>query len=292
MVYFVERGRFERLPAQGMKVLDLLTGEFLFEKSAEQFTFAPHGKTYACVVNIPPDERKRKREPTEIQVVDAFTQKVLQSFAYDYDVQLAFVPHGKMLVTVRPNDQIILWDISNVKPDTEPFTRLNDKQLADLWELLNHKVARKALEAGRQLERDPEGTVAFLAKRLEPLPKVSDEQLRQWLAEQKSDDEAVREKSEKELAKLWRGAAKELKKAHADAFNVGTKTRLEALLLWTQRPIHVAETLQRMRAIEVLEHIGTPAAIKVLERMAGGEPRYPETQDAIESLERLKAVKK
>lgn len=30
-------------------------------------------------------------------------------------------------------------------------------------------------------------------------------------------------------------------------------------------------------------------ALKVLERMAGGEPRYPETQDAIESLERVKA---
>ena len=47
-----------------------------------------------------------------------------------------------------------------------------------------------------------------------------------------------------------------------------------------------------MRAIEVLEHIGTPAAMKVLERMPGGEARYPETQDAIESLERLRAAKK
>lgn len=116
--------------------------------------------------------------------------------------------------------------------------------------------------------------------------------LRQWLANQKSDDEALREKSEKELAKMWRGAAAQLKKAHEDAFDVGTKGRLGALLLWTQRPIHLPETLQRMRAIETLEHIGTPAAIQVLERMAQGGELYPETEDAKESLERVRQAKK
>jgi hypothetical protein len=42
-----------------------------------------------------------------------------------------------------------------------------------------------------------------------------------------------------------------------------------------------------MRAVEVLEHIGTPDAREVLEKLTRGDPSARLTQEAKASLERL-----
>jgi WD40 repeat protein len=52
-------------------------------------------------------------------------------------------------------------------------------------------------------------------------------------------------------------------------------------------PIASGETLRRLRAIAVLEKIGTPEARRVLERMATGLERARETRDAKAALRRL-----
>jgi hypothetical protein len=53
-------------------------------------------------------------------------------------------------------------------------------------------------------------------------------------------------------------------------------------------PIAKGETLRRLRGVAVLEKIGTPAARRVLERLASGFERARETTDAKASLLRLK----
>jgi hypothetical protein len=42
-----------------------------------------------------------------------------------------------------------------------------------------------------------------------------------------------------------------------------------------------------LRAIRALERIGTPDAVKLLEDIAKGAPKAPETVDATSSLKRL-----
>jgi hypothetical protein len=47
------------------------------------------------------------------------------------------------------------------------------------------------------------------------------------------------------------------------------------------------ETLQAVRAVEALEHIGTPEARKLLETLATGAPEARQTRDAKAALRRL-----
>jgi hypothetical protein len=48
-----------------------------------------------------------------------------------------------------------------------------------------------------------------------------------------------------------------------------------------------SESLRPFRALEVLEHLGTPEAQQVLESLAQGAPEARLTQEAKASLERL-----
>jgi hypothetical protein len=53
------------------------------------------------------------------------------------------------------------------------------------------------------------------------------------------------------------------------------------------RPITSGETLRRLRAISVLEKIGTPEARRVLEQLASGLEGARETHDAKATIRRL-----
>jgi len=48
------------------------------------------------------------------------------------------------------------------------------------------------------------------------------------------------------------------------------------------------ELLRTLRGMEVLEHIGTPAARRVIAALAGGTPRTRLTREAKAALQRLR----
>jgi hypothetical protein len=66
-----------------------------------------------------------------------------------------------------------------------------------------------------------------------------------------------------------------------------TRQRLEQLMKKLEGPIRSATKLQRLRAIQVLERIGSKKAESLLKKLATGTPIARETQDAKASLERL-----
>ncbi len=65
------------------------------------------------------------------------------------------------------------------------------------------------------------------------------------------------------------------------------KRRIEDLLDEIRKPVTLPKKLQTLRAIEVLEHIGTPEAQEVLKSLAKGAPEARITHEAKGSLERL-----
>jgi hypothetical protein len=65
------------------------------------------------------------------------------------------------------------------------------------------------------------------------------------------------------------------------------RRRLESILINIDRALPAAEVLRRLRAIQMLEQIGSPEARRVLIMMAGGAPAAWETQEAQASLQRL-----
>jgi hypothetical protein len=98
---------------------------------------------------------------------------------------------------------------------------------------------------------------------------------------------AAREKARKELEELGDSAAAALGKALEEKPSLESRRRIQALLQRLRRPVANAETRRGLRALAVLEDIGTPEARKVLEALAAGLPAARLTQEARESLERL-----
>jgi hypothetical protein len=65
------------------------------------------------------------------------------------------------------------------------------------------------------------------------------------------------------------------------------RQRVTQLLKRLQMAFTQPQQMQRRRAVEVLEHIGTPEARQLLEKIAHGAPEALLTQEVKVSLERL-----
>jgi hypothetical protein len=102
-----------------------------------------------------------------------------------------------------------------------------------------------------------------------------------------SDQFAVRAKATTELEQWSELAEAALRKALADQPSLEVRRRVQLLLERLDGPITSPERLRAMRAVEVLEHIDTPEARRLLEQLARGAPAALLTKEAKASLGRL-----
>ncbi len=110
--------------------------------------------------------------------------------------------------------------------------------------------------------------------------------VQQRIADLDSNQFAVRAAAAKELAVLGEVAEPALRQALDGKPSVELRKRVEALLAG-MRTAPPEETLRSLRAIQVLERIGTPDAQRVLRKLATGAAAARETRDARDALERL-----
>ncbi len=153
------------------------------------------------------------------------------------------------------------------------------------WSELGSTDGVAAYRAMGQMTVAPE-TVPFLQERLPPLTGVPRAKISRLIGGLDSEQYAVREKSQRELEKLQDLAEEELGKTLAAGPPLEVRQRIERLLEKMDL-LKSPERLRTLRAIEVLEHIGTPAAQEVLLRLAQGAPQAQQTREAKASLARL-----
>jgi hypothetical protein len=107
----------------------------------------------------------------------------------------------------------------------------------------------------------------------------------QWIEDLGSDQFAVRQTASRQLEKLGEHACSAIRTALEGKPSLEARRRLEQLLQgvegWTP------ERLRSVRALEVLELIGTPEAQHVLTLLAQGASESRLTQEAKASIERL-----
>jgi len=122
-----------------------------------------------------------------------------------------------------------------------------------------------------------------------PAAGLSEESLARLLAALDGSNFAARQSAQKELEKLGEPAAPACRKALAGKPSLDFRRRLEALLERQAREARhpSPERLRDLRAVEVLERMGTPEAQRVLRIVAAGAPGAWLTREARASLERL-----
>jgi hypothetical protein len=197
---------------------------------------------------------------------------------------LAFTPDMRALVSGHADTTVLIWDVAGAagRPGD-----LSPKELDALWGELSGDDASAAFRAGWALTRSPRQAVALLKERVRPGAGPDAAEVARLIAELDSDEFEVRQKATKELARHGRAVEGALKKALAAASSEESRVRLKRLLDGAGWPTASGEMLAALRAVEVLERVGTPEAREVLDGLAKGEPGSWVAQEARAALGRM-----
>src|SRR5262249_32663214 len=129
--------------------------------------------------------------------------------------------------------------------------------------------------------------VPFLRERLRPVTSPDPKRLAQLLADLDSAEFAVREKATKQLEQLGELAVPAVKQALTGKPPLEARRRLGQLVETGERWMPASQPLRLLRAVEVLERIGTPDAKRFLQELAQGAPVARLTYETKVALERL-----
>jgi hypothetical protein len=242
--------------AKGLHVWDALTGDRLF----------------------------RRRWPEELVKDDDATHNLWAFIPQAYS--LALMHDGRAAVTGMRDGTILVWDLEPQKwPANRTARELNGKNLEALWADLIGPAPR-AHRAIRTLAAVPTQAVAYLAERLRPAAEVDPRRVERRIAELDSERFEEREAAAQELTETGDQAEAALRRALKGTSSPEVRRRVEGLLA-SLRAVPPGETLRTLRAIDALERMGTPQALRVLRKLAGGAPAARATRDARAALGHL-----
>jgi hypothetical protein len=203
---------------------------------------------------------------------------------------LAFSADGFLLASGAEDHTALVWDVAGRLENGPPGqSDLSAEQLRALWADLAAKDAAVAyramcrLLAGRQ-------TVGFLRKQMRPVPALDArqrEKLTRWIADLDSPQFDTREKAVKELERLGEPAEPALRTLLGGKPSLEVRRRVQPLLE-NLEPARSPQRMQALRAVEVLEHLGTSGATELLKAIAEGAPEARLTREAKASLERMR----
>jgi hypothetical protein len=203
---------------------------------------------------------------------------------------LKMFPDGRRALTVLFDGTALIWDFSSALGTAEPPARSpNEGTMAAWWTDLAGTDARKAYAAVWRLAEAPGATVPFLRRHVRPVPEPDVKKVGRYIADLDSETFAVREKASRELENLGNAAAPTLREALTKSPSLEVRRRVEQLLSRSVERVPPPETLRRLRALHVLEQIGSPDARRFLAELAEGAAYAEETQDAKAALRRLSA---
>jgi WD40 repeat protein len=201
---------------------------------------------------------------------------------------LVFAADGKTLVSGGHDTTILVWDLTRLKREPRPqLADLQQKDFDPLWADLFGNDAGKAGKAVHTLIAASDASVALLKDRIQPTPPLDAKAVEQWLRDLDSSNFTKRAIAIKQLQTVGELALPALQKRLAGQPSLETRRRLEPLLEELTGRNFTPEQVRVIRAIEVLDRVGTPEARKVLERLANGTPGSLTTQHAQMSLDRL-----
>jgi WD40 repeat protein len=184
---------------------------------------------------------------------------------------MTFIGHDRVAASTA-DDSIALWDLASRGLDTPPPT---DQELQAAWDSLGRSADGEGYRQIPLLVAGNARTVTLLRTGIERLGKQQDE-IRQWVTDLDSSDYDVRQNATKQLSRLGSDAVLALTAATEHA-SLEVRRRATSVLDGFRRtgetvPITglVGGNLKLVRAVAVLERIGTPEAKALLGELAKG----------------------
>jgi WD40 repeat protein len=201
---------------------------------------------------------------------------------------VAFAPDGRALASGSADTTVLLWDVRPWAPSL-PATAPGPDGLKRCWGELRAETAGGAYPALVQLAGAGDAAVAFLAKQLRPVPPPDPGRVRQRLADLNSGSFPVRQAAQQELERLGQAVGPALQRALEGKPSAEARAQIERLLrAMRDRPVSADERRQ-LRAVQVLELVGSAEARAQLGALAKGAPAARLTRQAAAALRRVEA---
>jgi hypothetical protein len=200
--------------------------------------------------------------------------------------QVALSANSKLLLSGSSDTTALLWDVAAVTHrNPDKVVPVSAKEMEALWQALADADAVKAYQAIAALVLAPGQALPLLKQRLQPTAVVEPKRLTQLVANLESDRFRVRQKAAQELEILAEQAEGTLRQKLQEKVPLEVRQRIEQLLAKLEPPS--GERLRGLRALEVLEHIGTKEARQVLTNLSKGPAETRLTKEAEAALRRL-----
>lgn len=280
------RRKVERLPNGGMRigpeyhafVWDYASGRQLMKAltRADTFAFAHGGLLLLTASN----------EDIRLWEVDS-GQEILRCPLPQRDVcRVAFSPDGRTLAVGQQDGTVYLWSIRALRLYVPEENRFSEKAWAKLGENLAADSAALAYRALWTLLAEPPRAVKLMKQHLRPTA-AQEFPFEKWIANLDDDDFDRRQQAEKSLRKAGAAAEAALRQARDGKPTLEARRRIDMLLEEIVDHRASPEELRSLRAIQLLEEIGSPEARELLQSLANGSNESRQTQEAKAALKRL-----
>jgi WD40 repeat protein len=259
--------------------------------SVFRLAFSPDGRTLARVIA---DDRISNEPKCTVQLLELASGKIRAEFGGHQGriFSLAFSPDGCTLATGGADSTVLLWDATG-RAALAAKDKLTPEELDGLWAELGGDDARQAYRALARLSAAPAGAVALVKRQLPPAREKALEakQIEGLIADLDADEFEAREKAARSLAQAGKQVRPALVKALGAGPSSEKKRQLEKLLDALDSKGTPRDMVRPTRALELLERLGTPAARRVVEELAQGQPGARLTEGARATLERMSQMR-
>jgi RNA polymerase sigma factor (sigma-70 family) len=272
---------------KGFKVWEMASGKVVAEFDAAGW--------FGHLVFTPDARYLVGTDASRIRVFDILQNRECLQFANSRHVHdadhldffagaLCISPDGRTLASGHADTTILLW---NLPRGPQPASKtLNAAQLKDAWTTLTGNDARRARVAMNDMMLSPAQAVAFLSDQLKPVRDSRAERIKGLIAALDAKEFEKREDAHRALVKLNGLAEPDIRRTLEQSPSAEARRRLNQILLSSPDQIAPGD-LQVLRAVQVLEQIGTPEARQLLRTLAEGVPAAVLTRRAREALDRI-----
>ncbi len=270
----------------GLRVIEMASREEIFHAEGwiEFTAFSPNGRRLVAA------------DPESLRVWDVETGDLLLRRPWPANSahgplltpisSLAFLPNGRSVATGMNDGTVLVWDITpSMQPKKEAGKTLTDKELEVLWSDLAGG-ARQAHRAICALAASPKRALPFLAEHLRPVTLVDPERVDRLLSDLDSEHFALRETAARQLEDMGSQIEPALRRVLAGKPSLEVRNRVRAIQDKLQG-VPPSATLRNLRAIHVLETLGTQEAKNLLGKLAQGAAEARLTREAKAALNRL-----
>ena len=202
---------------------------------------------------------------------------------------VVITPDGRRAVTDQADGTGLVWDLGAFP--VERLEPARDETPHAVWwaDLERDEAATGYAAAWRLIDAPADDTVRFLDEHLKPVSGPDPQVVLRAISDLGHDDFSQREAAMKRLAALGPLVAADLDRVMHDSESPEVRQRAGRLIGKWSDAVPTGATLRTLRAIFVLERIGTPDARKVLTKLATGASGARETEEARAALERMAA---